>query len=136
MSARDVGGKFNESLGSRGSPPGSASEPLRDLADASAKSARIREIEQRIEAGGGEKAVAKLHARGKHTGWERIEMLVDAVVGHHHRTLGADYAASKGWYDAIVQPEDLRRALVREVSLMVEHFAAVPVEGRRSISLT
>jgi acetyl-CoA carboxylase carboxyltransferase component len=65
-----------------------------------------------------------------------IEAERDAVVGHHHRTLGADYAASKGWYDAIVQPADLRRTLVRELALMTEHFVATPVEGRRSISLT
>jgi methylmalonyl-CoA decarboxylase subunit alpha len=65
-----------------------------------------------------------------------IEAERDAVVGHHHRTLGADYAASKGWYDALVQPEDLRRVLVRELALVTEHFAHVPVEGRRSISLT
>jgi acetyl-CoA carboxylase carboxyltransferase component len=65
-----------------------------------------------------------------------IEAERDAVVAHHHRTLGADYAASKGWYDAIVQPEELRRVLVRELALMAEHFVAVPVEGRRSISLT
>src|SRR5687767_15996243 len=71
-----VGGKFDESLGSR--PAAAAGEPpMRDLTDAAAKAARIREIEQRIDAGAGEKAVAKLHARGKHTGWERIEMLVD-----------------------------------------------------------
>ena len=46
------------------------------------------------------------------------------------------YAASKGWYDGLVQPEDLRRTVVRELALLAEHFVAVPVEGRRSISLT
>jgi acetyl-CoA carboxylase carboxyltransferase component len=65
-----------------------------------------------------------------------IEAERDAVVGHHHRTLGADYAASKGWYDAIVYPEDLRRVLVRELALAGDHFVAEPVLGRRSISLT
>jgi acetyl-CoA carboxylase carboxyltransferase component len=65
-----------------------------------------------------------------------IEAERDAVVGHHHRTLGADYAASKGWYDAVVQPEELRLRLIRELALVADHFATVPVEGRRSISLT
>src|SRR5687768_12375921 len=71
-----VGGKFDESLGSR---PAATAEgpPMRDLKDAAEKAARIREIEQRIDVGAGEKVIAKLHARGKHTGWERIEMLVD-----------------------------------------------------------
>lgn len=64
-----------------------------------------------------------------------IEAERDAVVSHHHRTLGADYAASKGWYDAIVQPEDLRRVLVRELALS-QHFQGEPLDGRRSVSLT
>ena len=65
-----------------------------------------------------------------------IEAERDSVVAHHERTLGADYAASKGWYDAIVQPEALRATLVRELALVCEHFVHAPVEGRRSISLT
>ena len=65
----------------------------------------------------------------------KIEAERDAVVSHHHRTLGADYAASKGWYDALVQPEDLRRALVREYAL-ADFFKGEPLDGRRSISLT
>lgn len=65
-----------------------------------------------------------------------IEAERDAVVGHHHRTLGADYAASKGWYDAIIQPEHLRKALVRELALASDHFQGEPLDGRRSISLT
>jgi acetyl-CoA carboxylase carboxyltransferase component len=65
-----------------------------------------------------------------------IEAERDAVVGHHNRTLGADYAASKGWYDAIVYPEELRRALVRELALVSTHFVAQSIEGRRSICLT
>lgn len=60
----------------------------------------------------------------------------DAVVSHHHASLGADYAASKGWYDGLIQPEDLRRTLVRELALSDEHFDRRPLEGRRSISLT
>jgi methylmalonyl-CoA decarboxylase subunit alpha len=66
----------------------------------------------------------------------RIEAERDAVVAHHRRTLGADYAASKGWYDGIVQPEDLRRTLVDELALSAEHLATRPLEGRRPISLT
>lgn len=58
------------------------------------------------------------------------------MVGHHNRTLGADYAASKGWYDAIVYPEELRRALVRELALASRHFVGQPIEGRRSVCLT
>jgi len=65
-----------------------------------------------------------------------IEAERDAVVSHHHATLGADYAASKGWYDGIVQPEDLRRTLVRELALSDEHLDRRPPEGRRHISLT
>lgn len=65
----------------------------------------------------------------------KIEAERDAVVSHHHRTLGADYAASKGWYDALVQPEDLRRALVRELAL-ADFFQGEPLDGRRSICLT
>jgi acetyl-CoA carboxylase carboxyltransferase component len=65
-----------------------------------------------------------------------IEAERDAVVAHHQTTLGADYAASKGWYDALVQPEDLRRVLIREIELAAEHFAPVAFEGRRSICLT
>lgn len=65
-----------------------------------------------------------------------IEAERDAVIGHHHRTLGADYAASKGWYDAIVYPEALRRTVIRELALVADHFVMEPVEGRRSISLT
>ena len=30
-----------------------------------------------MEEGGGARAIEKLHARGKHTGWERVERLVD-----------------------------------------------------------
>jgi acetyl-CoA carboxylase carboxyltransferase component len=65
-----------------------------------------------------------------------IEAERDGVIGHHHRTLGADYAASKGWYDAIVYPETLRQTLIRELTLVADHFVMEPVEGRRSISLT
>jgi acetyl-CoA carboxylase carboxyltransferase component len=65
-----------------------------------------------------------------------IEAERDAVVAHHRRTLGADYAASKGWYDAIVQPENLRSVLVDEVTLSADHLAPRPLEGRRPISLT
>src|SRR6185503_975722 len=69
-------GKFDPSVPARAGVD-TAEPPLRDLKEASAKASRVREIEARIEAGGGPAAVAKLHARGKHTGWERIEMLVD-----------------------------------------------------------
>jgi len=65
-----------------------------------------------------------------------IEAERDSVVAHHKTTLGADYAASKGWYDTVVQPEDLRRVLVREIELAAEHFTAAPFEGRRGICLT
>ncbi|MBK9261205.1 MAG: acyl-CoA carboxylase subunit beta [Polyangiaceae bacterium] len=65
-----------------------------------------------------------------------IEAERDAVVSHHNGTLGADYAASKGWYDAIVYPRELRAVLVREVALAAEHYEAAAVEGRRSICLT
>jgi methylmalonyl-CoA decarboxylase subunit alpha len=65
-----------------------------------------------------------------------IEAERDAVVAHHRHALGADYAASKGWYDGIIQPEDMRRTLVRELRLSIEHLAPRPHEGRRSISLT
>ncbi len=65
-----------------------------------------------------------------------LEAERDAVVAHHTVSLGADYAASKGWYDAIVYPEDLRRALVRELSLSFGHLVPTPVEGRRAIHLT
>ncbi len=65
-----------------------------------------------------------------------IEAERDAVVAHHRHALGADYAASKGWYDGIIQPEDLRRTLVRELRLSIEHLAARPFEGRRPICLT
>lgn len=65
-----------------------------------------------------------------------IEAERDVVTAHHHTTLGADYAASKGWYDALVQPRDLRRVLTTELALSVEHWRERPVEGRRSISLT
>ena len=58
-------------------PKADAPIPLRSLATAQEKSARIREIDARIDEGGGAKAIEKLHARGKHTGWERIEMLCD-----------------------------------------------------------
>jgi acetyl-CoA carboxylase carboxyltransferase component len=64
-----------------------------------------------------------------------IEAERDAVVSHHHLTLGADYAASKGWYDALVQAEDLRRALVREFAL-ADFFEGEPQGGRRIICLT
>jgi acetyl-CoA carboxylase carboxyltransferase component len=60
----------------------------------------------------------------------------DAVVAHHHRALGADYAASKGWYDGILHPEAVRRTLARELRLSASHFERRPVEGRRPISLT
>jgi methylmalonyl-CoA decarboxylase subunit alpha len=65
-----------------------------------------------------------------------IEQERDRVVAHHRRTLGADYAASKGWYDAIVQPEDLRIALVRELRVSAQHLRLPAFEGRRNISLT
>lgn len=65
-----------------------------------------------------------------------IEAERDAVGLHHRHSLGADYAASKGWYDGIVQPEDLRRTLVRELALSAERLAPRPIEGRRAISLT
>src|SRR5688572_23943500 len=50
--------------------------PLRDLPLA-AKVERLAALERRVEEGGGARAIERLHARGKHTGWERIEMLVD-----------------------------------------------------------
>jgi acetyl-CoA carboxylase carboxyltransferase component len=65
-----------------------------------------------------------------------IELERDQVVAHHLRTLGADYAASKGWYDGVVQPEDLRRTLARELALSARHLACERIEGRRAISLT
>jgi acetyl-CoA carboxylase carboxyltransferase component len=65
-----------------------------------------------------------------------IELERDAVVAHHHRALGADYAASKGWYDGVVMPEDLRATLVRELTLSNAHLAPKGLEGRRPISLT
>jgi acetyl-CoA carboxylase carboxyltransferase component len=65
-----------------------------------------------------------------------VEAERDAVIAHHRVTLGADYAASKGWYDAILQPEDLRRALVREMGLSGERFTPRPLLGRRSVLLT
>jgi methylmalonyl-CoA decarboxylase subunit alpha len=64
-----------------------------------------------------------------------IEAERDRVVGHHAITLGADYAASKGWYDGIVHPEDLRRTLCRELRSAETLEDDLP-EGRRAISLT
>jgi acetyl-CoA carboxylase carboxyltransferase component len=72
----EAGAKFDPSMPTRA--PIAPSEPLRDLPTHEAKVTRLRELEQRIEAGGGPDAVQKLHARGKHTGMERIELLVDA----------------------------------------------------------
>ena len=65
----------------------------------------------------------------------RIERERDAVVAHHRLTLGADYAASKGWYDAIVYPAELRARLIRELAL-ASHFTAAPHEGRTAIRLS
>lgn len=65
-----------------------------------------------------------------------IEAERDEVVAHHRHALGADFAASKGFYDGVIYPEDLRRTLVRELRLSIERLAPRPVEGRRAISLT
>jgi acetyl-CoA carboxylase carboxyltransferase component len=65
-----------------------------------------------------------------------LEAERDAVVAHHRVALGADYAASKGWVDAIVAPSALRAVLCREIALSVEHYKPKPVRGRRSTSLT
>lgn len=65
----------------------------------------------------------------------RIERERDAVVAHHRVTLGADYAASKGWYDAIVYPAELRTRLIRELSL-APHFTSPPHESRTPIRLS
>jgi methylmalonyl-CoA decarboxylase subunit alpha len=65
-----------------------------------------------------------------------VEAERDRIVAHHERTLGADYAASKGWYDAIVYPEDVRRTLAAELAVSAEHLRLPPHEGRRSVLLT
>ena len=65
----------------------------------------------------------------------RIERERDAVVAHHRVTLGADYAAAKGWYDEIIYPADLRRRLIRELALAT-HFTSAPHEARTPIRLT
>ena len=66
----------------------------------------------------------------------KLEAERDQVVGHHIVSLGADYAGSKGWYDAVVQPSELRRVLARELVLSVDHQVPRRVAGRRNISLT
>jgi acetyl-CoA carboxylase carboxyltransferase component len=65
-----------------------------------------------------------------------IEEERDQVVSHHEEALRADYAASKGWYDAIVYPEDLRRTLCEDIALSAERLTPRTVHGRRAISLT
>src|SRR5205085_9115868 len=54
--------------------------------------------------GGGAAAIARLHARGKQTGWERIEMLVDPgsfseldkLVGSHRGVLRGNTITGHG----------------------------------------
>jgi acetyl-CoA carboxylase carboxyltransferase component len=65
----------------------------------------------------------------------RIERERDAVIAHHRLTLGADYAASRGWYDAIVYPAELRIRLIRELALAA-HYTGAPHEARTPIRLT
>jgi acetyl-CoA carboxylase carboxyltransferase component len=65
----------------------------------------------------------------------RIEHERDAVVAHHRVTLGADYAASKGWYDAIVYPAELRTRLIRELALAA-HLTCAPHEAHTPIRLS
>src|SRR6185436_12357140 len=75
--------------------------------DLAAKEARLREIEARIDAGGGPEAVARLHARGKLTGWERVELLVDAgsfreldkLVGSHRGVHRGNMVTGHGTVD-------------------------------------
>jgi acetyl-CoA carboxylase carboxyltransferase component len=67
---------------------------------------------------------------------EAIRAERDSVVAHHRITLGADYAASKGWYDGVLMPEAVRATLVRELRMACEAPSAERPEGRRPISLT
>ncbi len=102
-----AGGRFDPSMPPRGPRDGTEQTPLRELPDGAAKAARVREIEQRVEAGGGARAVDKLHARGKHTGWERIEMLVDPgsfseldkLVGSHRGVIRGNTITGHGRVD-------------------------------------
>jgi acetyl-CoA carboxylase carboxyltransferase component len=65
-----------------------------------------------------------------------VERERDEVVARHRVALGADYAASKGWYDAIVYPEALRATLAGEIALVADHWAPRPPDGHRPVALT
>src|SRR5262245_52035380 len=70
---------------------------LLDLPDAAAKAAKLFALAERTEAGPGQAAIDKLHARGKHTGWERIEMLVDrGSFSELDKLVGSDRGVYRG----------------------------------------
>jgi acetyl-CoA carboxylase carboxyltransferase component len=75
-------------------------------------------------------------ARAEGARREAITAERDAAVAHHRLTLGADYAASKGWYDGILYPEAVRASLVRDLRLALQAPASERVEGRRAVMLT
>ncbi|MEW6776032.1 MAG: acyl-CoA carboxylase subunit beta [Bdellovibrionota bacterium] len=64
---------------------------------------------------------------------KKLEDEMNAVMAHHEETLSVETAASRGWIDEIISPENLRARLCAEMSLSARKGLKTPPPGKRPV---